>query len=413
MKTLWLLTTKSIINRRVAFTLSLISIAISVVLLLGIDRITKATKTHFLNTINHTDLIAAAPEGSLDVLLNLVFHLGEPLKEIPYSSYQEISKFDEVAWAFPLSVGDSFKNYDAIATTNEYFRHYKYGLANALSFSKGGNFKEFYDVILGSEVAEKLHLSLHDTIHLSHSANAHTHANRDFHICGILKPTHTPNDKTVFFQLKADEAIHLEWQSGNFVDMHLTSAQLEKMKIEPKHISGIYIGLKSPFSLLHVSEKIEHLQGAHLKAIIPAKALSQLTFLLKNMQELLSLIAAIVFVAALFGMLATMLATLSDRRREIAILRMLGASVGTIFLLFALESFIIVTSGIVLGNIALTLLILFNNLILNQAVEIGLFPDIYELSMLGGMLILAIIASFLPALKSYKNSLLDGLIVKI
>ncbi len=413
MKTLWLLTTKSIINRRVAFTLSLISIAISVVLLLGIDRITKATKTHFLNTINQTDLIAAAPEGSLDVLLNLVFHLGEPLKEIPYSSYQEISKFDEVAWAFPLSVGDSFKNYDAIATTNEYFRHYKYGFANSLSFSKGGNFKEFYDVILGSEVAEKLHLSLHDTIHLSHSANAHTHANRDFHICGILKPTHTPNDKTVFFQLKADEAIHLEWQSGNFVDMHLTSAQLEKMKIEPKHISGIYIGLKSPFSLLHVSEKIEHLQDAHLKAIIPAKALSQLTFLLKNMQELLSLIAAIVFVAALFGMLATMLATLNDRRREIAILRMLGASVGTIFLLFALESFIIVTSGIVLGNIALTLLILFNNLILNQTVEIGLFPDIYELSMLGGMLILAIIASFLPALKSYKNSLLDGLIVKI
>lgn len=413
MKMFWLITIKSIANRRLAFTLSLLSIAISVVLLLGVERITKATKNHFLNTINQTDLIVAAPEGALNVLLNLVFHLAEPLSEIPYSAYEAIAKFDEVAWAIPISVGDTFKGYDAIATTNSYFAHYKYASKKSLVFSEGGDFKAFYDVVLGSEVAASLHLSLHDTIHLSHAGSAHTHANRDFHICGILKPTHTPNDTSIFFQLKADEAIHLEWQSGNFVDMHFSSAQLEQMHIVPKHISGVYIGLKNPFSLLHVSQKIEQLSNAQLKAIIPAKALSQLFFLLKNMQDLLTLISAMVFGVALFGMLATMLATLHERRREIAILRMLGASAKSIFLLFAMESLLLVASGILLGNLLLTLLIVLNNFYLHVAVQIPLLPNLYELFLLSVMLLLALLASFFPALKSYKNSLLDGLIVKI
>jgi putative ABC transport system permease protein len=254
---------------------------------------------------------------------------------------------------------------------------------------------------------------LHDTIHLSHESGANAHVNRDFHICGILQPTQTPNDKTVFFQLKADEAIHLEWQSGTFVDMHLSSKQLEAMNIEPKNISGVYIGLKNPYELLHVSDKIEHLHSENLKAIIPAKALSQLYFLLKNMQEILTLISAVVFLAAIFGMVATMLATLNDRRREIAILRMLGASVKAIFILFAQEAFMIVASGIVLGNIMLTCILFLNNLIFNETVQISYIPDFYEVSLLLIMMLLAIIVSTIPALKSYKNSLQDGLMVKI
>ncbi|MDD2357272.1 MAG: ABC transporter permease [Thiovulaceae bacterium] len=415
MKTLWLLTSKSITNRRMAFTLSIISIVISVVLLLGIDRITKAAKNHFLNTINQTDLIAAAPEGSLDILLNLIFHMGDPLKEVDYSSYQTISKMDKVAWAVPLSVGDSFKSYDAVSTTNDYFKYYRYASAKVLEFSQGGDFKDFYDVVVGSEVAKKLHLTLHEIIHLSHSSgeSAHTHANRDFHICGILKSTGTPNDTSVFFQLKADEAIHLEWQSGHFVDMHISSEQLAKMNIQPKHISGILIGLKNRSNILNIADKLEHFKGENLKAVIPAKALSKLYVLLKNMQEILTLISSIVFVAAIFGMIATMLATLNDRRREIAILRTLGATVKSIFTLFALEAFIIVASGILLGNVLLTLLLILNNLVFYTTVQISYFPDIYELSLLFIMLISAIIVSVIPALKSYKNSLQDGLMVKI
>lgn len=415
MKTLWLLTFKSIYNRKITFALSIISIAISVVLLLGIERITKTTKEHFLNTINQTDLIVAAPNGSLDILLNLIFHMGEPLKEVDFSSYQTISKFDEVAWAVPISVGDSFKSYDAVSTTNDYFKHYRYSTSKNLEFAKGGDFKEFYDVVIGSDVADTLHLKLGETIHLSHSKSpfGHTHANRNFHISGILAPTGTPNDESVFFQLKADEAIHLEWQSGHFVDMHISSDKLAHMDITPKHISGILIGLKNRTDVLNVADKIENFKGENLKAAIPAQALSKLYRLMKNMQEVLTLISGIVFVAAIFGMISTMLATLNDRRREIAILRSLGATVKMIFFLFAMEAFIIVTSGIIVGNITLDLLIFTNDTFLDKTLQINYLPSLYESYMLVVMIFTAVAVSVLPAIKSYKNSLQDGLMVKI
>ncbi|WP_345991286.1 FtsX-like permease family protein [Sulfurimonas sp. HSL-1716] len=415
MKTLWLLTFKSILNRKTAVFLSIVSIAISVVLLLGIDRVTKASKEHFLNTINQTDLIVAAPNGSLDILLNLVFHLGDPLKEVDYTSYQAISKFDEVKWAVPLSVGDSFKGYDAVSTTNDYFKYYRYSSSQELEFAKGGEFKDFYDVVVGSDVAKELRLHLRETIHLSHSSgkHAHAHKNRDFHICGILKPTGTPNDQSVFFQLKADEAIHIEWQSGHFVDMHISSKELENMHIQPKHISGILIGLKNRTDILNTADKIEHYKGENLKAAIPAKALSKLYRLMKNIQEMLSVISGMVFLAAIFGMISTMLATLNDRRREIAILRSLGANIKAIFSLFAMEAFIIVTSGIIAGNMLLAALILINNSFLNEILQIAYLPDMYEISLLFVMIVSAVAVSVVPAVRSYKNSLQDGLMVKI
>lgn len=417
MKTLWLLTFKSIINRKLAFVLSIISIAISVVLLLGIDRVTKSTKSHFLNTINQTDLIVAAPGGSLEILLNLIFHMGDPLNEVDYASYETISKLKEVAWAVPLSVGDSFKGYDAVSTTNGYFTHYRYSTSKNLEFAQGSEFKQFFDVVAGSEVAKNLNLRIGDTIHLSHSGgeheHKHEHANRDFHICGILKPTGTPNDESLFFQLKADEAIHIEWQSGHFVDMHISSDELAHMKITPKHISGILVGLNNSIDILHVADKIKHLKGANLTAVIPAKALSKLYRLMKNMQEVLTIISSMVFIAAIFGMISTMLATLNDRRREIAILRSLGATVKTIFFLFAAEAFIIVAGGIVAGNAALAFLVFVNNSFLNPALQIGYIPDLYESFMLLVMIVMAVLVSVVPAVKSYKNSLQDGLMVKI
>lgn len=415
MKTLWTLTFKSIFNRKVAVTLSIISIAISVVLLLGIDRATKAGKEHFLNTINDTDLIAAAPNGSLDILLTLIFHMGDPLKEVEYSTFKEVQKLPEVKWAVPVSVGDSFQGFDAVSTNNDYFKYYRYSTSKKLEFAQGGEFKGFYDVVAGSNVAKKLHLKIGETVFLSHSsgAHAHLHKNRPFRICGILKPTSTPSDESVFFRLKADEAIHIEWQSGHYVDMHISSEELAHMNIQPKHISGMLIGLKERMDVLSVSDKIEHLKDANLKAVIPAKALAKLYRLLKNMQDILTLISAVVFLAAIFGMVATMLATLNDRRREIAILRSLGASVKSIFLLFSFEAFIIVSGGIILGNVILTLLIFINNVYVNQILQIAYLPDTYESIMLLVMIVAAVFVSVIPAVKSYKNSLQDGLMVRI
>lgn len=402
------LTYKSILNRKTAFVLSVLSIAISVVLLLGIDRLVKGSKNHFLNTINGTDLIVAAPNGSLDILLNLVFHIGDGLKAIDYGTYKDIANLDEVAWSVPLALGDSFKGYDIVSTNNDYFKHYKFSTGKNLEFDKGGYFKEFYDVVIGYNVAKKYHLRYADTIHISHSNTHEEHKHREFRIGGILKYSGTPNDDLVFMQLKTDAAIHVEWQSGHFVDMEISNEKLSKLNIEPKHLSGIMIGLKNSAQTLEMQDRINKYKWAHLTAVIPAQAMSKLYRILASFQDVLMFISSIVFVAAMFTMLTAMFATLNERRREIAILRSLGASANIIFGLFATESFIVVLSGIVLGNILLIGAIFY----FKATMSISLLPNLYELSLLVIMVVIALIASLIPALMSYKHSLRDGLTLK-
>lgn len=276
---------------------------------------------------------------------------------VTYGSYEEIAKFEEVAWAVPLSLGDSFKGFGVMATNEDFFKHYKYGSGELLEFKEGGNFSGFYDLIVGSNVAKKVGLNLSDKVHLSHAEEHYKHTNREFRVSGVLKESKTPNDDLVFMQLKTDEAIHWEWQSGHFVDMKIESERLSHMGIKPKHLSGMLLGLKNPSQILYVEEKINRYKGENLGAAVPAKVLSKLFKLMKNFQDILFFISTAVFITALFTMLSSMFSTLNERRREIAILRSLGAGAKIIFLLFAAESLLIVSSGIVLGNTLLTLLI--------------------------------------------------------
>lgn len=400
---------KSIRNRKISFLLSVFSIAISVVLLLGIQRIINETKSHFLNTINQTDIIVAASNGSVDILLNLIFHIGDGLEEVHYSSYTEIAQFSEVAWSVPLCVGDSFKGFDAVGTNADYFKHYKYANNKSLEFNEGGNFDGFYDLIVGAHVAKKLHLKLGESVYLSHgdAHDHHEHTNRAFVISGILKPSFTPNDDVVFIQLKTDEAMHLEWQSGHFVDMHISNEELSKMELQPKHISGMLVGLKNRAQILEVQAKINSYKNENLKAVIPAKALAKLYKIIKQFEDIFMLISSMVFVGAIFTMLASMFSTLNERRREMAILRSLGANVKIIFALFASEALFIVIGGIIFGNILLTFLLAF------IPGNISYIPSLYELLVLLIMVIIALLATLIPSIKSYKNSLHDGLSIKI
>ncbi len=402
------LTYKSIFNRKTTFLLSVFSIAISVFLLLGIERMVKSANTHFLNTINETDMIVGASNGSLDILLNLIFHIGDGLSEIEYSSYEKISHFDEVAWSVPLAIGDSFEGFDVVSTNSDFFKYYKYSSKKLLAFESGGNFEGFYDLILGANVAKKLNLKLGDKAYLSHGSSKHIHKNRAFKVSGILKKSATPNDDLVFMQLVTDEAIHMEWQSGHFIDMYISNEELSYMHIIPKHISGILLGLKNKIQILGMQEKINHDKEENLKAVIPAKALSKLYKLMENFQDVLLLISSMVFVGAIFTMLSSMFATLGEKRREIAILRSLGASVRVIFTLFAMESFLIVLGGIVLGNILLSIGLFFAN----HFLSVNYLPDLQEVLMLFVMIIIAVVASIIPAISSYQYSLQDGLMVK-
>lgn len=214
---LWRIVLKSAWHRRVGVMLTVFSLAVSMMLLLGVDKIRKEARSSFINTISQTDLIVGARSGPLNLLLYSVFRIGNATNNVSWESYQDITALDEVAWAIPISLGDSHMGFRVMGTNSDYFRYFRYGQDRPLRFQAGKPFSDLYDTVVGAEVADKLGYKVGDQIIVSHGLVATEfgdHTDKPFTVTGILERTGTPVDRTVHVSLEAIEAIHIDWVPG-------------------------------------------------------------------------------------------------------------------------------------------------------------------------------------------------------
>jgi len=166
------LTWRSLWNRRISLMLTLLSVAISVSLLLGVEYIRKEARNSFMNTISGTDLVVGARSGPVQLLLYSVFRIGNATNNISWDSYQEFGKHKWVKWTVPLSLGDSHKGYRVLGTSTDYFKHYRYANKKNLAFKTGKPFAGVFDAVIGAEVADTLGYSVGDSIVLAHGAGS-------------------------------------------------------------------------------------------------------------------------------------------------------------------------------------------------------------------------------------------------
>ncbi len=215
--TLFPLAAKSLWNRRLTSVLVVISIALSVALLLGVERLRTQARTSFANTLSETDLIVGARGSPMNLLLYSVFRIGDPTNNVRWASYQTIAARPQVAWTVPLSLGDSHRGFRVLGTTAAYFQHYRYGRGQSLQLAEGREFADLFDAVLGAEVADRLGYRLGQSIVIAHGAGEVSfalHDDKPFRVVGILARTGTPVDQTVHVSLAGIEAIHADWQGG-------------------------------------------------------------------------------------------------------------------------------------------------------------------------------------------------------
>ena len=120
------LAAKSLRNRKFTATLTVLSIALAVALLLGVERIRQESRASFASTVSGTDLIVGARGSPVHLLLYSVFHIGNATNNIAWDSYRAIAQRPEVAWTIPLSLGDSHRGFRVLGTTSEYFEHLRF-----------------------------------------------------------------------------------------------------------------------------------------------------------------------------------------------------------------------------------------------------------------------------------------------
>lgn len=410
---------KSLKNRKTTVILTVVTIAISVMLLMGVERIRTQAKTSFANTISNTDLIVGARSGQVNLLLYSVFRIGNATNNIDWKSYQEISNQRSVKWSIPISLGDSHKGFRVMGTNQDYFRFYQYGKKQPLAFKEGKPFTQLFDVVLGSDVATKLNYQLGEQLVIAHGISDKSftrHDNLPFTVTGILNPTGTPVDKTLHVSLGAIEAIHVGWESGAHLGNTPDAKILEQHQFKPKEITAFMLGLNSKIQTFGLQRYINNYNKEPLSAILPGIALHELWGMMSMAEQALLAVSVFVVIAGLMGMLTSLLTSLQERRREMAILRSMGAQPRHIFTLLVSEAIVITSFGIIVGLIGLYLSLGILQPIIQQyygiAIELTL-PTLYELKLLGLVLCSGFIIGVIPAIQAYRHSLSDGMTIRL
>lgn len=408
----------SLLNRRWTAALTVFSIAVSVMLVLGVERLRQDARESFADTISGTDLIVGARSGAAQLLLYSVFRIGNATSNIRWKSYRDFAADRRVAWSVPLSLGDSHRGFRVLGTTSAYFEHYRVAGGRPLQLTDGRVFDDPFDVVLGAEAARALGYRLDQALIVEHGlgGGVNRHADKPFRVSGILAPTGTPVDRTLHVSLAGIEAMHIDFGPNRQAGTPPLSADaVRKMDLRPTAITAFLVGLKSKRAIFAVQREINDYRREPLMAILPGVALHELWSVVGMVEAALAAIAVCVLISAFLGMITMLLAGLNERRREIAVLRAVGAGPRHIALLLVSEAAALAAAGAALG-------VIFVSAFLGVAGDwmgaryglylSGALPGARDAAVAAAVIAAGGAAGVIPAIRAARQSLADGLIAK-
>ena len=424
MKGLLFIAARSALNRRGTLMLVVLSIALATALLLGLERLRTDIRNSFSRAVSGTDLVVGARTGPVPLMLHAVFHIGSgAANDIRIDSVKAIAAHRAVAWVVPLSLGDSHRGRPVLGTTPEYFTRFAYADKQPLVVAHGRVFSDtmdgLYEAVIGAELADALGYQLGSRLTLAHGLAtttgelAHEHADKPFVVVGVLAPTGTPVDRTLHVSLRAIEAMHLDWTGGApLPGLRIQPEFARKFDLEPKHVTALLVGLKSRAAVFVVQRFVADYAGEPLLAVLPGVALDDLWAIVGLGERALLAISGLVALVSLASLVAVVLAGLNERRRELAVLRAVGAGPRHVLLLLAAEGALVTLSGALLGTLAAAVAVLLAGPWVQQRLGITLqsgAPGAAQWGLVGAVVLAGMLASLVPGWRAYRLSLADGL----
>ena len=460
--TVLLVASRSLRYRLSGVLLTIASVALSVFVLLGVEHVRQEARSGFASTVSGVDLIVGARTGEINLLLLSIFRIGTATANVSWESVEQLDQQRNVDWTVPISLGDSHRNFRVIGTTQAFFSRYKYGAKQPLVFEQGQPFEAVAEVVLGARVARELGYQLGDSLVLSHGMADTSFTHHDqlpFAVSGVLAGTGTPIDNALFVGLEAIDAMHSDGGLENHQahedhdthedhdahegrdehevheehvvhedhdaheghdahEDHDTHEEHEALDDHEEHheahdhppigtVTAVLVGLSSPITTLQVKRWVDEYEGEALLAILPGVALTQLWELVGNVESVLLGISVLILVSSLLGLNAMLLASMRERRREIEVLRSIGAPSSFILSLLMIESLLIVSVGVVLAVGTLLASITAANTLFAETFGLMISSQILNpsnVTALGLIYLTAVIVTLLPALQAYRVS---------
>jgi putative ABC transport system permease protein len=538
----------SLRSRKLTTALTVASIALSVTLLVGIETVRAGVRDSFAGTIRGVDLIVGARGGTLQVLLSTVFGIGSPAGSVQLRTMERWQQHPAVKWVVPYSLGDSHRGFRVVGTSTEFYERYRFRKDGRITFVAGRAAQADSEVVIGSEVAERLRYAVGTPVVVTHGLRdigTSNHETHPFRVVGVLGRTFTPIDRSVYVTLEGIEAMHGEGEYGAAAGgggksgslgggssdsgssdsgssksgslnngkskgelvveanrrraasipkappagvpmampgaepppgtpmvmpgaepppqtqqqqappppsgalvmpgaepppqvMAQVKAAAEKARAaakpkaaataapsaehegedEAKHdhgddqITAFFVGTKNRFEALMLQREMNTDLVEPLTAIIPGVALGELWQNIGSAEVGLRVIAMFAVLISITGMLVALYSSLEARRREMAILRAIGAGPRTIVALLVLESTLLAFLGCLIGVV-----VVYGGLAIAQSPIEQRFGIHLALRALGEteytylamVMISGMLIGIVPAWKAYRTSLVDGL----
>lgn len=418
---LFKLALRSLKHRSFSTFATVFSILLSLILLLSVERIRRSVEESFTQTISGVDLIVGARTGSLQLVLYSVFNIGQATNNISYENYLKIKNRPEVDWTIPYSLGDGHKGYRVVATNNQFFKSYQFRNQQNIELLEGKDFSGYFDVVLGAEVAETLNYKLNDKIVLAHGSTSgdsfQAHDDKPFTVVGIMKPTGTAIDRSLYISLEGMEAIHIDWQSGAAPakGQEVKVSDITPEMLTPKTITSFFLKSKSKIQILKLQREITDDESEALLAVIPGVVLSELWRSLSQIEFVLKVISGLVMIVGLIGMMIALITSLNERRREMAILRSIGAGLGHIVGLVIYE--VVILMGLAISMSVFFKIVIELSLANWLQTKWGFFLtspmfSVFDIGFLISTFVLGLLFAVGPILIFKNKSLKDGLTIK-
>ena len=414
-------------NRRSTLVWVVVSLALATALLWTLERLRHDIRQSFSQSVSGVDLIVGARSSPVQLMLFTVFHIGSVPQSMSMDSVQKLAQHRSVSWVVPLSLGDSHRGFPVLGTTPAFFQHFAYGDKQPLVLQQGAAFADtldgLYEAVIGAEVARQMGYGLGQSITLGHGLHDHDHdhkgeqadehADKPFKVVGILAPTGTPVDRSVQVSLKALEAIHLDWVAGTpMPGGQIPAEQARKFNLQPEEVTAALVGLKSRAAVFNVQRFVNFYEEEALMGVMPGVALGELWSVLGLGENALLAVSALVALVSVVSLMAVVLAGLNERRRELAVLRAVGAAPRHVLGLLTLEGTWVTCAGVLLGVLLAHAGMALASPWLQQSLGIRLQMDAplpSQLSLAGAVLLAGLLASLGPAWRAYRLSLADGL----
>jgi len=391
---------KSLRQHAFSTTVTALSIALAGGLLMSVWAVKEQSQATFTAVNQGFDAVLGARGSKLQLVLNAIFHLESSPGNLPLSDFQDIQKNPNVELAVPIAVGDNYHGYRLVGTTPDFFDRTEYAPHKRFAIAMGGRFFDstLREAVVGSFAARKLGLKPGDTFHPFHGLifdekNQHSET---YVVVGVLEPSNTPADRVIWIPLAG-----IQMMTGH----------------DPKaatDVSAVLVKLKSGSAIAGFQmDLMYNKQGNRLTFAWPiGRVMAELFDKIGWFDRVLALVAYLVAIVATASILAGIYNSMNGRRREIAILRALGARRTTIFTSILLEAASISALGMGIGFLIYSVIVATVAGVMRAQTGVVLDPLKFNAVMLwapAALITLGALAGIVPALKAYRTDVAENL----